>query len=101
MACVCGVVEHMMPYVHQGAALASTIDVDDPRDYTDVFTDLVVKGMTEWAVANGVDADSIFSSHIERCQFGESYQDLCVSCIGLDVYKRLDLMYDMMVSYFD
>jgi hypothetical protein len=101
IACVCGVVEFMMPYVHQGVVLASSIDVNDPTDYTDIFTDLACAGMTSYAILNGLVADDTFSTDDERSDFGQSFYNLCITAINLDAYKTLDLVHDMLESYFD
>ena len=100
-ACVCGLAEFLMPYIHHGIAIAKTIDVNDDTDYSDIFNNLAFLGMAAYANKIDMDIDEIYDNPTDELSFHESFYDICFSGIGHDSVKVLGWVADMMERHFD
>jgi hypothetical protein len=100
-ACVCGLAEFLMPFIHHGIAIAKTIDVNDDTDYSDIFNNLAFVGMAAYAHKIDMDIDDIYDSPTDELSFNESFYLLCLDGIDQPANKILDRLADVLEQHFD
>lgn len=100
-ACVCGLAEFLMPFIHQGIAIAKTIDVNDDTDYSDIFNNLAFIGMAAYAHKIDMDIDDIYDNDTDELSFNESFYNICLDGIDKPANKILDWLADVLEQHFD